>query len=177
MRKATKFWRRYYKLRCLLVPDGSFGDRKRGKLYEPFLKAYGENFKVGAQAFIFNPNGLIVGNHVYIGFNTYLGQGEVELKDEVLIGNFVSITASNHLRKSDSFRFGGFKAEKITIGRGTWVGAHSCITAGVSIGEGCLIAAGSVVTQSFGNNLVIGGVPARELKKIENDYLLNPKFK
>ena len=85
------------KWRLLFVPDGPLGDRTRGRLYEPFLKSYGKNFKVGSQAFIFNPNGLTVGNDVYIGFNAYLGQGDITLKDEVLIGNFVSITASNHL--------------------------------------------------------------------------------
>ena len=173
MRKITNFWRIYIKLRGLFIPDGPFGDRKRGKLYEPFLKNYGENFKVGSQAFIYNPNGLSVGDHVYIGFNTYLGQGEIELKDEVLIGNFVSITASNHLRKGFSFRFGGYEAKQISVGVGTWIAAHSSITAGVTIGDGCLIAAGSVVTKSFGDRGVIGGIPAKEIKTIEGDYLLN----
>ncbi|WP_159018813.1 acyltransferase [Algibacter sp. L3A6] len=177
MKKITNFWRRYIKLRGLFIPDGPYGDRKRGKLYEPFLKSYGENFKVGSQAFIFNPNGLTVGNHVYIGFNTYLGQGEIELKDEVLIGNFVSITASNHLRKGHSFRFGGYEAKKIEIGVGTWIAAQSSVTAGVAIGDGSLVAAGSVVTKSFGNNVVIGGIPAKEIKNIEGDYLLNKNIK
>ncbi|MBX9448449.1 MAG: acyltransferase [Taibaiella sp.] len=138
-----------------------------GKLYEPYLKSYGKNFKVASQAYIFNPNGLEVGDNVYIGFNTYLGQGEIKLDDEVLIGNFVSITASNHLMKGDSFRFGGFKAEPIYIGRGTWIGAQSAITAGVRIGRSCLIAAGSIVTKSVEDRIVVGGVPAKKITTIE----------
>ncbi|MFV0331778.1 MAG: acyltransferase, partial [Dysgonomonas sp.] len=102
------------------------------------------------------------------GFNSYIGQGEVFLDDEVLIGNFVSITASNHLIKNDSFRFGGYNAQPINIKRGTWVGAHSSILAGVSIGSSCIIASGSVVSKSFENNLVIGGVPAKKIKTIED---------
>lgn len=149
----------------LFIPEGSAGDRARGKLYEPYLKRYGKNFKIASQAFIFNPNGLSVGNHVYIGFNSYLGQGEIKLNDEVLIGNFVSITASNHLLKGSSYRFGGFESKPITIGKGSWLGAHSCITAGVEIGEGCLVAAGAVVTKSFENHIVLGGVPAKEIKR------------
>lgn len=167
MKKLTKFARLKMKWKMFLIPDGPLGDRARGKLYEPYLKSYGDNFKVASQAFIFNPNGLSVGNHVYIGFNTYLGQGEIELENEVLIGNFVSITASNHLMKDDSFRFGGFQAAQITIGRGTWIGAQSAITAGVSIGKSCLVAAGSVVTKSVEDNLVVGGIPAKQISTIE----------
>lgn len=169
MKKLTKKARLLIKWRMLFIADGPLGDRARGRLYEPYLKSYGENFKIGSQAFIFNPNGLSVGNHVYIGFNTYLGQGDIFLDDEVLIGNFVSITASNHLRKNSSFRFGGFEAKRIQIGVGTWIAAHSSITAGVTIGSGTLIAAGSVVTKSFGDNLIIGGIPAKEINKITDE--------
>ncbi len=176
MKKINNFWRVYIKIVSLFIPDGPHGDRKRGKLYEPFLKSYEENFKVGSQAFIYNPNGLTVGKHVYIGFNTYLGQGEIELKDEVLIGNFASLTASNHLRKGNSFRFGGYEEKKITIGAGTWIAAQSCITAGVTIGYGSLVAAGSIVTKSFGNKVLIGGVPAKEIRQIDGDYLMNKKI-
>jgi maltose O-acetyltransferase len=161
MKKVTKRARFIIKLKSLFLPDGPHGDRARGKLYEPYLKEYGKNFKVGAQAFIFNPNELSVGDDVYIGFNSYIGQGEVFLDDEVLIGNFVSITASNHLLKENSFRFGGYHKEKIKVGKGTWIGAQSSITAGVYIGKGCLVASGAVVTKKFNNNQIIGGVPAK----------------
>lgn len=169
MKKMRKIDRLWIKWRGSFIPDGPHGDRMRGALYEPFLKGYGVNFKVASQAFIFNPNGLDVGNNVYVGFNSYLGQGEISLADEVLIGNFVSITASNHLMKNNSFRFGGYRAEKINVGRGTWIGANSCVTAGVNIGESCLIAAGAVVTKSFGNNKIIGGLPAKIIGVTQND--------
>lgn len=167
MKKVTKFARLKIKWLMIFIPDGPVGDRTRGKLYEPYLKSFGKNFKIGSQAFIFNPNGLVVGHDVYIGFNSYLGNGEIILHDEVLIGNFVSLTASNHLIKNDSFRFGGYKAELIEIGKGTWIGAHSVITAGVVIGTSCLIAAGAVVTKSFNDSLVVGGVPAKKITSIE----------
>ena len=176
MKPITKWNRIIMKLRLLFVPDGPLGDRARGKLYEPYLKSFGKNFKVGSQAYIFNPNGLEVGDDVYIGFNTYLGQGSVKLENEVLIGNFVSITASNHLMKGDSFRFGGFKAETITIGYGTWVGAQSAITAGVNIGKSCLVAAGSVVTKSVEDRIVVGGIPAKKLMSID-EFIKKNKIK
>ena len=167
MKKMTKAARIYIKIRSLFIPDGPGGDRARGKLYEPYLKKFGKNFKVASQAFIFNPNQLSVGDHVYIGFNSYLGQGEIHLEDEVLIGNLVSITASNHLIKGNSFRFGGFRAEPIIIGKGSWIGAQSSIMAGVELGGPCLVASGSVVTRSFQSGLAIGGVPAKQISTIQ----------
>jgi maltose O-acetyltransferase len=167
MKKLTSRTRLVMKLKMLFIPDGPHGDRERGKLYEPYLKCYGKNFKIASQAFIFNPNGLSVGDNVYIGFNSYLGQGEIYLEDEVLIGNFASLTASNHLIKEGSFRFGGYYAAPIRIGKGTWLGASCAIMAGVEIGKSCLVAAGAVVTKSFGDEKVIGGVPAKELGSID----------
>ena len=169
MKKITKISRYLIKIRSLFIVDGSMGDRARGKLYEPYLKSYGVNFKVASQAMIFNPNKLDVGNNVYIGFNSYIGEGDVTINDEVLIGTFVSITASNHLRKNGSYRFGGYESKKIIIGHGTWIGANTCILAGITIGRGCLIAAGSIVTKSFGENLILGGLPAKILKHISDN--------
>ena len=166
MKKITKIDRLLIKWKMLFIPDGPEGDKKRGDLYLPFLKSSGENFKIATGAIIFNPNGLHVGNHVYIGFNTYLGQGEIFLDDEVLIGPFVSITASNHLRKNASYRFGGYKSEKIKIGKGTWIAAHVSILAGTTIGTGSLLAAGSVVTKSFEDNKLIAGIPAKIIKDL-----------
>lgn len=169
MKKLSRFGRMKIKFRSFFIADGPLGDRARGKLYEPYLKSCGKNFKVASQAMIYNPNGLEVGDHVYIGFNSYLGQGEIKLDDEVLIGNFVSLTASNHLRKDGSYRFGGFQSKKIKIGRGTWLGGNSCILAGVKLGQGVLVAAGSVVTKSFDSNVIIGGVPGKIIKEIKDE--------
>lgn len=161
--------RRWLTLRQLLVPDGPHGDRARGRLYEPYLAAYGTNFKVATAAFIFNPGGLRVGDNVYVGVGSYIGQGEVTLADEVLVGNHVTIVASNHLRRGGSYRFGGFRADPVTVGRGTWVAAHAVVTAGVTIGAGCVVAAGAVVTKDFGDGLVIAGVPARAIGESHDD--------
>lgn len=147
--------------RNFILPPGPLGDAGRGCLYRSHLKSCGLNFKVAEGAFIFSPELLAVGTNVYIGFCSYLGNGPIRLEDEVLIGNHVSITAANHLVKNGSYRFGGSETSEVIIGRGTWIGAHVCILAGVEIGRGCIVAAGAVVTKSFGDRVVIAGVPAR----------------
>lgn len=164
MRKLSKFWRLYLKFRTAFIPSGPDGDLARGNLYLPFLPKKASNFKVATNAFIYNPNKLFIGNNVYIGFSSYIGNGEIHLEDEVLIGNFVSITATNHSKKKGSYRFGSLIKKPITIGKGTWIGAHACILAGVIIGKGSLIAAGAIVTKSFPANTIIGGIPANIIK-------------
>ncbi|MEZ9204131.1 DapH/DapD/GlmU-related protein [Vibrio splendidus] len=160
----NNFYRLITKWVGFFIPDGPYGDKYRGMLYKPFLKSCGKNFKVASQAFIFNPNGLSVGDHVYIGFNTYLGQGEITLDDEVLIGNGASLTGSNHTKEGDSYRFGGFEKAEIVVKRGAWIAGNSSIMAGVTIGEGALVAAGAVVTKDVPANSTVGGVPAKVIK-------------
>ena len=54
----------------------------------------------------------------------------------------------------------------ITIGKDVWIGANATVVPGVTIGDGAVIAAGAVVTRDVPPNVVVGGVPARVLKKI-----------
>lgn len=55
----------------------------------------------------------------------------------------------------------------IEIGTGTWIGANSTILPGVRIGEGCVIAAGSMVNKDVPDNCLVGGVPAKIIKKLD----------
>lgn len=168
MKSLTRWRLIAIRWRGFFVPDGALGDRKRGALIEPYLKRCGSNFKLASQAFIYAPGRLTVGDNVYVGFNSYLGNGEIDLGDEVLIGGFVSITASNHLSKNGSFRFGGISEDRIQVGSGTWIGSNSSITAGVVIGKNCLIASGAVVTKDVPDNTIVGGVPAKNIGMVEN---------
>jgi len=166
MNRLDRYIMRFYNF---FTPLGAHGDRARGRLYEKYIPSHGKNLKVAEQVLIYSPDKLSVGDNVYIGFCSYLGNGPIFLGDEVLIGNHVSITAANHLRKNNSYRFTGSELKSIEIGDGTWIAAHACITAGVSIGKGCLVGAGSVVTKSFGDNLLIAGSPARAIREIKDD--------
>lgn len=49
-----------------------------------------------------------------------------------------------------------------------WIGGNVTINPGVTLGDNVVVASGAVVTKSFGNDILIGGVPARVLKNIEN---------
>ncbi len=55
----------------------------------------------------------------------------------------------------------------IHIGKNVWIGANATVLAGVTIGDGAVVAAGAVVTKDVEPNMVVGGVPAKVIKKIE----------
>lgn len=58
-------------------------------------------------------------------------------------------------------------AAPITIGDDCWIGGHATINPGVTLGNNVVVAAGAVVTRSFGDNVVLAGVPARVIRRLE----------
>jgi maltose O-acetyltransferase len=145
----------------LPFPNFGRGLNFRGWLYSKVILNCGKRFKIAPLVNIYNPSKVNIGNDVYIGYSTYIGDGDIILSDEVVIGPFCSVTAGNHLFRNNSVRFGGYEYKPIVIGKGTWLGANVNVLAGVTIGSGCLIAAGSVVTCDIPDNSVAVGAPAR----------------
>lgn len=126
--------------------DKSFG------LFPPFNADYGLNIKVGKNVFI--NSGCC-----------FQDQGGIEIGDNVLIGQQVVIATINHDFIPDK-RANMFPAP-VKIGNGVWIGAHATILSGVTVGDNAIIAAGAVVTKDVPENVVVAGVPAKIIKKIE----------
>lgn len=137
----------------------------RGRLAARVLKECGERLRISGNVNIYDPGKVSVGKHVYIGFNTYIGGGEVRLEDEVIIGPFCAIVAGNHTMKNGSYRYGQYDYGRIVIGPGTWLGAHVTVASNVSVGKGCLVAAGSVVTKDIEDYSIVAGIPARPIRR------------
>lgn len=121
-------------------------------IFTPFYTNYGRNIILGKNVFI---------NH----FCSFLDLGGITIEDDVLIGPRVSITSENHPVSVEDRKT--LVPGAVTIRKNAWIGAGATILPGVTIGENSVVAAGAVVRNDVPANTVVGGVPARELKKIE----------
>ena len=121
-------------------------------MFPPFYTDFGKNIKLGKNVFI-NAGCC------------FQDQGGIELGDGCLIGHQVVIATLNHDMCPE--RRGGMLPKKVVLGKNVWVGAHATILPGVTIGDNAVIAAGAVVTKDVPANAVVGGVPAKVLKMIE----------
>jgi maltose O-acetyltransferase len=111
-----------------------------------------------------------IGARTHVGFNTkFIGSNGtlIFLGDDCDIAPEVTFLTGTHEIGGQQRRAANGKALPIEIGDGCWIGARSIILPGVVIGKGSVIAAGSVVTQSFAANLLIAGVPAEIKKTLE----------
>ena len=112
---------------------------------------------------------IFLGKNVGFGEFSYLGgAGGLEIGDDTIIGQYFSAHPENHNFNDDkkSIRLQGVSRKGIKIGKNCWIGSKVTILDGVNIGKNSVIASGAVVNKSFEDNVVIGGVPAKIIKKI-----------
>ena len=110
--------------------------------------------------------------HIQIGEDTRLNRGctltsyaQIRIDDFTIIGEFVSIRDANHgLKRGEPMRYQPHTCKPILIGRDVWIGRGSCILPGVTIGEGAVIGANSVVTRDVPDFAIAAGVPAKVIK-------------
>lgn len=115
-------------------------------------------------------SGIKIGRNSLIGeYSVIRGQGGVEIGDRVYTSPFTQVIAVNHVFDDPNRPFvdQGITAEGIIIEDDVWLGSGAIITDGVRVGEGAVVAAGAVVTKDVPPHTVVGGVPAKILKRVE----------
>lgn len=132
-------------------------------------KKVGVNVSIQPGVFIYNPQNIVIGDNVSIHPMCYLeGVGGIEIGNNVSIAHASTLISTNHAWEDESLpiKYNEQTFEAITIAEDVWVGCGVRILAGVHINKRSVIAAGAVVNRSFGEKSLIGGVPARLLKRI-----------
>lgn len=137
----------------------------------------GRNFKLGAFSQMIASgtlsdlgHGITIGDDVGISEFAYIGgAGGVRIGSDVIVGQYFSVHPENHVFADLDclIREQGVTRAGIEIGSDCWIGSKVTILDGVTLGRGCVVAAGSVVNSSFPDQSVIGGVPARLLRMRE----------
>jgi len=121
--------------------------------------------------------GIKIGRNCLIGeYSVIRGQGGVQIGDRVYTSPFTQIIAVNHVFDDPHRPFveQGITADGIVIEDDVWLGAGAIITDGVRVGQGAVVAAGAVVTKDVPAHTVVGGVPARPIKLIEDSKRPRP---
>lgn len=121
------------------------------RVFPPFYTDFGRNIFVGEGVFI----------NACCHFQDH---GGVTVGDGCQIGHNVVFATLNHGLSAED-RKNTYPAS-IILGKNVWVGSNSTILQGVTIGDNAIIAAGAVVSKDVPANTIVGGVPAKFIKKI-----------
>ena len=122
-------------------------------LFPPFYTDFGKN--------------ITIGNNVFINAGCkFQDQGGIVIGDGALIGHNVVLATLNHDLAPEKRQ--QLHPAPIRIGCGVWIGANATVTSGVTIGDYAVVAAGAVVNRDVPAYTVVGGVPARVIKTLDN---------
>lgn len=121
------------------------------RVFPPFYTDFGKNIRIGRDVFI----------NACCHFQDH---GGVTIGDGCQIGHNVVFATLNHGESPDVRRY--TLPAPIRLGKNVWIGSNATILQGVTIGDNAIVAAGAVVTKDVASNTIVGGVPARLIRKI-----------
>ena len=129
----------------------------------------GTSFSSLGSLFLYGNEGeLKIGDYCSFKTNVVIGSSgsKISIGNNVLIAPNVVIRAADHIYKDPKIliRCQGHQGDAITIEDDVWICSNCVITKGVTIGQGSVVAAGSVVTRSIPPYSVAGGVPAKTIR-------------
>lgn len=145
-------------LRCPLLPSSSV----RRALLRLFGARVGAGVVIKPGVRVKYPWHLSIEHHSWLGEDCWIDNlAEVSIGANVCISQGVYFCTGNHDWSDPAF---GLSIKPILIGDGAWVGARALIAPGVSLGEGAVAVAGSIVTRAIPACEIHGGNPARFIK-------------
>lgn len=126
--------------------------------------------KEGTKICACNDKAIIeIGKNTSIGYNNFIfASNKITIGDNCMIAPFVYIVDSNHgTDRGTPMNQQANVTAPIKIGSDVWIGSHCTILKGITIGDGSIVAAGSVVTKDVEPYSIVGGVPAKKIGERE----------
>lgn len=137
-------------------------------------KKHGDKLILDCTTYLNHPECIEFGSNIMMrcGCEIY-GAGGVVIGDGTIMAHGVQIISANHNYDSDNLEYLPFDEKwmfkQVIIGKYVWIGANAMVLPGVNIGDGAVIAAGSVVVKDVPPFAVVGGNPAKVLKYRNED--------
>lgn len=132
----------------------------------------GDHTKIGT--FVEIQKNARVGKNCKISSHTFICEG-VTIEDDVFVGHGVTFVNDSYPRATtvngDLQTENDWQVEYTIVKKGASIGSGATILANLTIGENAIVGAGSVVTRSVPDNVIVAGNPARVLRSIENASL------
>lgn len=115
----------------------------------------------------FGSSQISIGRGTFVNYGCmFNASGGIHVGSRVSIGMRSVFVTSSHEIGGPEHRAGRATSSPIVVGDGAWIGANVTILPGVTVGRGCVIAAGSVVTRDCEPDSVYAGVPARKVRTL-----------
>ena len=140
-------------------------------LYRRIGMKVGKNCVIRRGVYLASPNELELGDGTFVGRASLYCTGGVRIGRNVNVSDGAVIITAKHDVNSPQFEA---RYEPITIEDWAWIATNAIVLAGVTIGEGAVVAAGAVVTKDAAPYTIVGGNPAKvigERKKQKFDYV------
>ncbi|MFS1664325.1 sugar O-acetyltransferase [Streptococcus sp. zg-JUN1979] len=143
---------------------------KRSQLFKELVGSVGEDCHIETGFVCDYGSNIHLGERFFSNFNqTFLDVCPITIGDDAMIGPNCQLLTPIHpldpIERVSGIEYGA----PITIGDKVWLGAGVTILPGVSLGDNVVVGAGSVVTSSFGSNVVLAGNPARVIKTLASN--------
>lgn len=126
----------------------------------------GDHCRIGAEVFVHGP--VLLGAHTSLNPRCHLqgGRAGIRIGSGCRIATGVRMFAFDHgMDPGAPIREQPVRSRGITLGDDVWIGAGAGITDGVTVGDGAVVGMGAVVTRDVPAGTVVGGVPARVLRR------------
>nr|WP_307960150.1 sugar O-acetyltransferase [Streptococcus uberis] len=140
---------------------------RRSQILKNWLGSTGESIYMEPYFVCDYGSNIYVGENFYANYNTtLLDVCEIRIGNNAMFGPNCQLLTPLHPLNADERISGLEYGAPITIGDNVWLGGGVTILPGVSLGDNVVVGAGSVVTKSFGDNLVLAGNPAKIIKHL-----------
>lgn len=154
-----------------ITPHDAASSKIKSQLMRLRGATVGSRVKIWRDVWVDDYRKIVLGSDISIGKSAiFICGGGITVGDRVMIAHGSKIVSSGHRIPEDPaepMRFSGPELAPISLHSDCWIGAGAIVLPGVTVGRGAVVAAGAVVTKDVEPYTIVGGSPAKLLRRRE----------